>query len=61
MSEVIIILKNMRGGCATVGGTVHTLFRVNDRRRGGLARDVTNDAGTEAERTGGTAAPASAL
>jgi hypothetical protein len=32
MSEAIIILLNMRGGCATVGDKVHTLFRVNNRR-----------------------------
>jgi hypothetical protein len=34
MSEAVIILPNMRGGCATVGGTVHTLFRLNNRRPG---------------------------
>ena len=27
MSEATLILKNMRGGCVTVDGTVHTLFR----------------------------------
>jgi hypothetical protein len=32
MTEAIIILPNMRGGCATVGDKVHTLFRVNNRR-----------------------------
>ena len=32
MSEATLILPNMRGGCATVGNTVHTLFRVNGRR-----------------------------
>lgn len=32
MNEAIIILLNMRGGCATVGAKVHTLFRVNNRR-----------------------------
>jgi hypothetical protein len=32
MTEAIIILMNMRGGCATVGDKVHTLFRVNSRR-----------------------------
>lgn len=31
MSEAKLILKNMRGGCATVDGTVHTLFRFNGR------------------------------
>jgi|GEM_PF-5790308 len=32
MNEAILILPNMRGGCATVGNTVHTLFRVTSRR-----------------------------
>jgi hypothetical protein len=32
MSEATLILPNMRGGCATVGNTVHTLFRVSGRR-----------------------------
>jgi hypothetical protein len=31
MNETILILPNMRGGCATVGNTVHTLFRVTSR------------------------------
>lgn len=31
MSEAILILLNMRGGCATVGDKVHTLFHVNNR------------------------------
>ena len=34
MSEATIILQNMRGGCATVDGKVHTLFRVSRRRLG---------------------------
>ena len=34
MSEATLILPNMRGGCATVGTTVHTLFRLNGRRPG---------------------------
>jgi hypothetical protein len=34
MSEAVLIFQNMRGGCATVGNTVHTLFRVNGRRPG---------------------------
>lgn len=34
MSEATLIFQNMRGGCATVGKTVHTLFRVNGRRPG---------------------------
>jgi hypothetical protein len=33
MTEAIIILLNMRGGCATVGDKVHALFRVNGRGR----------------------------
>ena len=32
MNEAVLILPNMRGGCATVGNTVHTLFRVTGRR-----------------------------
>ena len=32
MSEATLILPNMRGGCATVGNTVHTLFRITSRR-----------------------------
>ena len=31
MNEAVLILPNMRGGCATVGNTVHTLFRVTSR------------------------------
>ena len=31
MNEAVLILPNMRGGCATVGTTVHTLFRVTSR------------------------------
>lgn len=34
MSEALLIMPNMRGGCATVGSKVHTLFRVNGRRPG---------------------------
>ena len=33
MTEAIIILLNMRGGCATVGDKVHALFRVNGRSK----------------------------
>ena len=32
MNEATLILPNMRGGCATVGNTVHTLFRITSRR-----------------------------
>ena len=31
MNEAVLILPNMRGGCATVGNKVHTLFRVTSR------------------------------
>ena len=31
MSEPTLILKNMRGDCATDGNTVHALFRFNSR------------------------------
>lgn len=34
MIEAILIFPNMRGGCATVDGKVHALFRVNGRRPG---------------------------
>lgn len=34
MSEATLIFQHMRGGCATVGNTVHALFRVNGRRPG---------------------------
>jgi hypothetical protein len=46
MSEAVIILPNMRGGCATVGGKVHTLFRINNRRPGqtGMAETRKEDA-----------------
>jgi hypothetical protein len=43
-TEAIIILLNMRGGCATVGGKVHTLFRFNNRRRAEMAKDDKSDA-----------------
>ena len=32
MSETVLILPNMRGGCATVDNKVHTLFRMTGRR-----------------------------
>jgi hypothetical protein len=38
MNEATLILPNMRGGCATVGTTVHTLFRVSGRRLRPMAR-----------------------
>jgi hypothetical protein len=33
MTEAIIMLMNMRGGCANVGDKVHALFRVNGRSK----------------------------
>lgn len=33
MSEATLIVGNMRGGCATVGTTVHTLFRLTGSRK----------------------------
>ena len=51
MSEAVLILPNMRGGCATVGGTVHTLFRVSSRRPRPMARpDDGSVAGEAGER-----------
>ena len=38
MNEAVLIVPNMRGGCATVGNTVHTLFRVTGRRPRPMAR-----------------------
>lgn len=53
MSEATLILQNMRGGCATVGTTVHTLFRVNGRRPRRIARPEEAPRSAEAERTNG--------
>ena len=56
MNEAVLILPNMRGGCATVGNTVHTLFRVTSRRprpmagpdvKAGVAQTVRCDAGAD--------------
>ncbi len=49
MSEAVIILPNMRGGCATVDGKVHTLFRLNNRRR--LCQIATPEQSKEAATT----------
>lgn len=38
MSEATLILPNMRGGCATANGKVHTLFRINSRVRRKMAQ-----------------------
>jgi len=46
MNEATLILPNMRGGCATVGTTVHTLFRITSRSPRPMTRPVT--AATEA-------------
>jgi hypothetical protein len=45
MNEAVLILPNMRGGCATVGATVHTLFRVTSRRPREMARGDEKGAG----------------
>ena len=47
MNEAILILPNMRGGCATVGNTVHTLFRVTSRRPRPMAAPDEKAAGVE--------------
>ena len=49
MSEATLILPNMRGGCATVGNTVHTLFRVNGRRHERMANPAEQAKVTTAE------------
>ena len=43
MNEATLILPNMRGGCATVGNTVHTLFRITSRRPRVMASPVEQD------------------
>ncbi len=53
MNEAILILPNMRGGCATVGNTVHTLFRITSRRPRHMARPDDGLALAEADRGGG--------
>jgi hypothetical protein len=47
MNEAVLILPNMRGGCATVGNTVHTLFRVTSRRPRPMAGPDKNAASVE--------------
>jgi len=47
MNEAVLILPNMRGGCATVGNTVHTLFRVTSRRPRPMAGPDTKAARVE--------------
>lgn len=46
MSEATLILPNMRGGCATVKGKVHTLFQLSSRSSRKMARP---NAETEAQ------------
>ena len=50
MNEAVLILPNMRGGCATVGNTVHTLFRVSSRRPRAMARPEDGSAAFESAR-----------
>ena len=45
MSEATLILPNMRGGCATVGAIVHTLFRVSNRSHRPMAQPGTTIGG----------------
>ncbi|MDO9562586.1 MAG: hypothetical protein Q7J60_13290 [Bradyrhizobium sp.] len=54
MNEAVLILPNMRGGCATVGNTVHTLFRVTSRRPRDMARPDGGSALGEAGRRDNT-------
>jgi hypothetical protein len=49
MSEATLIFPHMRGGCATVGTTVHALFRVNGRRPG--PRAINNPDAAQRNRT----------
>lgn len=53
MNEAVLILPNMRGGCATVGNTVHTLFRVTSRRAREMARPDGGLASIHTERRDG--------
>ncbi|MCG6203728.1 hypothetical protein LPW26_03690 [Rhodopseudomonas sp. HC1] len=47
MSEATLILPNMRGGCATVDGKVHTLFQLSSRSSRKMARpDTTRSSAT---------------
>jgi hypothetical protein len=46
----------MRGGCATVGNTVHTLFRVTSRRPREMARPDGGLASIGSERRDGATA-----
>lgn len=44
LNDQVIIMANMRGGYADVGGKVHTLFRMTGRRK---PSEPNNDSGTE--------------
>ncbi|MDF3808887.1 MULTISPECIES: hypothetical protein [Rhodopseudomonas] len=51
MNEAVLILPNMRGGCATVGTTVHTLFRVTGRSKRPMAQPDDNARATRDQST----------
>lgn len=50
MSEATLILPNMRGGCATIGATVHALFRVSNRSHRPMAQPTAAIAGDRPRR-----------
>jgi hypothetical protein len=51
MTEAILILKNMRGGCATVEDKVHALFRVNSRCKPKSDGHTSNEASEDREKS----------
>ena len=61
MSEATLILPNMRGGCATVGATVHTLFRVSNRSHRPMAQPDVATSGDHPRPEGQTSAPPATL
>lgn len=64
MSEATLILPNMRGGCATVGATVHTLFRVSNRSHRPMAQpdaSLASDRPRSNDQTSATPAAADAI
>ena len=58
MSEATLILPNMRGGCATVGTVVHTLFRVSNRSHRMMSQPDATIAGDQRNEGRTFAAPA---
>ncbi|MFC0240141.1 hypothetical protein [Rhodopseudomonas telluris] len=50
MNEATLILPNMRGGCATVEGKVHTLFQLNGRSPRKMARPESPPAAADKDR-----------